>query len=317
VVIAIIAILVSLLLPGLKGAREAAQSIACQSMLRQLATGQNIYAGDNKEYISSLVTSGAEGVATGGNIYTFDKSEDTPVSTHDWVSPTVGTSAGFSANRAQRMFQIHDTYSCPAATNEATIYVTANPMDRMQFDQELLRRPFRQMSYFAPRAFHIYPSSIAASRHRYNGTAMPYEFPTPVQTNNDYVPRLDMVGFQPSAKVAVADGTRYFPNEIDVQIDTSPVFYGGSFLDPGPIYHGSRIFGRGTPSNPVNVQLSVRHGAGTTINAGYFDGHVGIMRKEKLYDDPTPWFPSGSTFTGGSDATPEARAHWMVGQKIP
>jgi prepilin-type processing-associated H-X9-DG protein len=264
------------------------------------------------------VTSGAEGHVTGGGMYAFDKAESTPVTSHDWVSPTVGTSAGFSANRAQRMFQIHDKFSCPAAINEATLYVTQNPLDRSEFDQELLRRPFRQMSYFAPRSFHVYPSAIAASRHRYNGSSLPYEFPTPVQVNNNYVPRLDMVGFQPGAKVAVADGTRYFDPVIDVQIDTAPSLVGGSFLDPGPMFHRSRAFGRGEPTSfPENVQLSMRHGAGTTINAGFFDGHVGIIKKERIYEDPVPWFPSGSTFTGGSDSTVEARARWQVGDQIP
>lgn len=316
VVIAIIAILVSLLLPGLKGAREAARAIACQSMLRQLAVGQLGYAGDNKEYIASLVTSGAEGVATNGSIYEGDKSEDTPTSSHDWLSPTVGTSAGLSPNRAQRMFQIHDKYACPSATNEATLYNATAPSDRIQFEQQLQQQPFRQISYFGPRSFYVYPSLAAASRHRYRGLLLAYEFGTPVQSNPNYFPRLDMVSFQPTAKIMIADGTRYFPGGIDVQIDSNPSLVGGTFLDPGPMFHRSRAFGRAVDSFPTNVDLSIRHGGGTSMNAAYFDGHVGVLKKERLYTDPTPWFPSGSIFTGGADSTPEARAAFTVGQEI-
>ena len=66
---------------------------------------------------------------------------------------------------------------------------------------------------------HIFPHDRDCEDHVY----CTYEFPTPVQVNNNYMPRLDMVGFQPSAKVVVADGPRYFDPEIDVQIDTAAI----------------------------------------------------------------------------------------------
>lgn len=63
VVLAIIALLISILLPALKMARLSAQSIQCASNLRQLAIGQHAYANDYEGLITASkvasVTSGA------------------------------------------------------------------------------------------------------------------------------------------------------------------------------------------------------------------------------------------------------------------
>ena len=52
VVIAIIAILAAMLLPALSAARERARASSCTSNLKQTALALNMYAGDNKEWVS-------------------------------------------------------------------------------------------------------------------------------------------------------------------------------------------------------------------------------------------------------------------------
>lgn len=52
VVIAVVAILVGLLLPALKGARESARAAACLSNQRQVGIAMNAYAGDYKGYVA-------------------------------------------------------------------------------------------------------------------------------------------------------------------------------------------------------------------------------------------------------------------------
>lgn len=317
VVIAIIAILISLLLPSLKGAREVARSIACQSMLRQMAIGQTTYSIDFKDAIASASTSGLQGqLENNGAAYLFDTSEDTPTTTQDWISPTMGTSAGLSANRAQRMFQIFDQLACPAATLDAVFYNNSpTPGDRSQFDDTLLRQRFRQISYLAPSGFHYFPTVQVANRYRRGSITPRYQFSTPVQVNFNYLPRMTAVGTQPSQKVVVADGTRYFPNTIDVQIDTNPTPAGGCYTDSGPIFNESRAYGRSTPSYPQNVDLSFRHG-GDLINAAFFDGHASSIKSREAYSNAALWYPSRSVFTGGN-STPEANARWTVGDEIP
>ena len=56
VVIGIIALLISILLPSLNKAREAANAVACASNLRQLYTGQLLYAHDNRGWFAPACT---------------------------------------------------------------------------------------------------------------------------------------------------------------------------------------------------------------------------------------------------------------------
>src|SRR4051812_21912151 len=51
VVIAIIAMIIALLFPALSRAREASQSAACLSNMRQLALAVHLYADDNKDHL--------------------------------------------------------------------------------------------------------------------------------------------------------------------------------------------------------------------------------------------------------------------------
>src|SRR5262245_28001241 len=102
VVIAIVALLISVLLPAIAKAREAGRAIACASMIRQLGVGQQAYMGDWKEWFAGPYTSGAESDATGGQCLLRDTTPNTPTSTFDWISPTMGDGAGLSPNRAAR-----------------------------------------------------------------------------------------------------------------------------------------------------------------------------------------------------------------------
>ena len=71
VVIGIIAVLIALLLPTLRGARAQAQAVACQSNLRQIYTAVQMYAGDNRGWFP-------------GPILTFPRSSGSGFRTPTW-----------------------------------------------------------------------------------------------------------------------------------------------------------------------------------------------------------------------------------------
>ncbi len=59
-VIAIIALLVSILFPGLAAARRAARAVVCQSNMRQMMVGHATYQSDFKNYIAALNSPGGD-----------------------------------------------------------------------------------------------------------------------------------------------------------------------------------------------------------------------------------------------------------------
>lgn len=315
VVIAIIALLVGLLLPALKQAREAARSLVCKSIERQMGVGLNTYAIEWKDYIPGPNTSGADGqVPANANIYLGDKTASTPTTTHDWMSPMFGDSAGLSTNRAQRTKQLFERYGCSAARVENDV-LFGGASDMAEFQSLFESEGFGQISHLSPASFHYYPNETVANRYRYQGTRLKFSHVTPVAVTSNYLPRLDKLGTQPANKIFAADGTRYFaPPRLDFDVSPNPAIY-GSFTESSPTFHRSTAYGRGHAGNPINIKLSFRH-PNRRINVVYFDGHAGDMSAQQAWKDATPWYPGGSIFTVG-EATPESQSFHDAGQAIP
>lgn len=322
VVIAIIALLISLLLPSLGKAREAARNVVCQSMLRQLGQAQIQYSGSWKEYIAGTNTSGADAKYYGGTNIVGDTTAVTPVSVHDWFSPTLGDAAGLPTNRAMRTLTIFNKYACASARElNASLYGSAT--DQADFVSAQSTLKFRQISYLAPEGFHyrsfLTPSGIAGREYSPPGTSLPRApfwrsaYATPVTTPRGYEARLFKMGTQLSNKVLAADGTRYF-DQGALDFDIGPANNYGSFLDPGPIFHESTAYGRAFRSAPNNVKLTFRHSK--SINAVFCDGSVRNFNADAAYRRVEYWYPSRSTFTA-EEATPESLAEYQSNDVVP
>lgn len=316
VVIAIISLLIGILLPAIGRARQTAQSLVCGTTQRGIGQAVFQYTLDNRDFYPGVNTSGA-----GYRFFNpdnpplgmeFNTTSSTPTSIWDWFSPALGDSLALSSNRAQRTAQIFNQYGC-ASANVFNDELYNNWIDIADFERVQSEQGFKQVSYLSPATFHYYSGSLS-------GNAAPLIDPTrgniryltgfrdPATTPTNFRPRLTNVGTSPSSKIFSADGTRYVAPQgsgfiLDFDIASNAQFY-GSFGSQTPIRHQSPAYGRAAFGNTnLNVELSVRHNG--SINAVYFDGHVASMTRERMYEDPNPWHPTGSVFTG-TGATPES-----------
>jgi prepilin-type N-terminal cleavage/methylation domain-containing protein/prepilin-type processing-associated H-X9-DG protein len=328
VVIAIIALLIAMLLPALGKAREAGRNVVCQSLVRQLGIGQASYTGDWKEWISCRYTSGAECDATGGQSILGDKTPTTPTTSLDWISPTMGDSAGLSPNRGARSVQIFNNWRCPSATQLCRqLYPTSGGApDSADFQAAFDRDGAHQVSYLQPFGFATFsdtaPNSIrqytTQSGSTFTRPAATGQFHDPVAVPKGFVPKLTQIGIQLSNKVVAADGTRYWDDQLrilDFDITPAPTYY-SSFSDT-PSYYPSRAYGRTISADNTNIKLSFRHLL--HMNAAFFDGHVQSLSTDDAWRRADYWYPSGSIFTG-IDSTPESRqpgSGLQTGQPIP
>jgi len=322
VVIAIIALLIAILLPALGKARDAARSLVCQTTVRGLAQGQAVYASSNKEFIAGVRTSGAEGHVLSGIPLVGETTSETPVTSWDWISPTVGESFNFAPDRANRYFDILSRVSCPLVKNFNQTFFTGGATDSSAFTQVQIRRGlFKQVSYIMPSTFQFV--SAAATDQQATVTLrsgasrmMPKGFTNPATVPAGYVPRIDSQYIaNPSRKVLVMDGTRFYSdtaNLLNIDLSPAPNLF-SSFACNDPIFNRGREYGRDLiPSGPTrwaNVFLSMRH-QNLSVNAGHFDGHVSVLSSDKVWGDADRFFPTGSQWTG-ADATPEAAAKYL------
>ncbi|MFN7022408.1 MAG: type II secretion system protein [Phycisphaerales bacterium] len=326
VVIAVIALLVSILLPALRGAREVARQMVCGgSRVRSLAQGQLLYANDWKDFFSAPVTTARDAVAVNGSILIGDRTETTPTSTMDWISPILGESLNLSANRAKRTQQIFNNFACPSADEFAVIFPVSRPSDIGEFEALQSSGGFRMVSYLASTYFMLYSPLARTDRFTMHGPSligMPTSIGTPFEVPRRYQPRLDLVGVQASAKAVAADGTRYSAtNGLDFDPSPAPGFF-GSFTDNPPCVDGSTAYGRnpfsaGSVQVPNNYLRSFRHQSRNALNVAFWDGSVRIMKREKAWEDPVPWVPSGTRVLHAAGLNPRVRATYPDRSQVP
>ncbi len=110
VVVAIIGILVSILLPSLKKAREKAKRIVCASNQKQIYTASVIYSKNNKNKYQHRVPAhhwpfGHYNSREDGAGFTWDEGEILPLKT-----------AGFSALVESELISAYEVFYCPSST---------------------------------------------------------------------------------------------------------------------------------------------------------------------------------------------------------
>lgn len=289
VVVAIIALLVSILLPSLAKARDEAKAVVCLSSLSQIQRAEGTYeTTHNGWFAGSPMTTGHFLARTGA----YDPSKPGfakgAIDLLDWATPLrmqmFGSSSVPTANIGN-VIEVRKTiykqvtaapFLCPK--NPEVIppypansgYPAINAPSYMSMWTIMRGGPsvFKQ-------AGTLYPGTQAANVAQSDSWEM--------KVPSDYVPRIERVG-RTSMKVFLADGFRYYnsPNEMDYS--TEPVSPKGMMSASPP-----SVFSPGSPDHAREYgmarKLSYRHGNNDTIQAVFFDGHAEKLRLNWKGDD--------------------------------
>lgn len=241
-----------------------------------------------------------------------DTTPNTPTVVGDWISPIVGDRAGLPTNRGQRLAAIFDSFGDPTATNLVDELFGTAP-DIADFVSILLNGGFRQPSFLQLRSFtHLPHTTPSVQVNQQQGYIQRFFVQSPndsALTSDSYRPNIAHVGTVPSQKVMFADGTRYLSEDGLLSLDINPTSPFHDFASAGPIAHASPAYGRSHAGAPDSLDLSFRKKGGSGLYASMFDGSVRFFTREQAWTDPTPWYPTGSVWTG-IGATPES-AQWV------
>ena len=342
VVVAIIALLISILLPALSGAREAARAVVCGQTLSTCGKGMNGYAMESRDSIPGLNTSGvaveAQRLAWNSNIGVLYRSK-LPTQTWDWLTPILAPGMELPAQRAERYKFIIERYRCPSQAYTATVYSSSTAPDKGEFTKygAILAPSFMMPAYFQWFGQKDAGVVLGYVNHPAQMPIKAKAAPTGFEVSVDhYLPRMDRVGTA-ARKIFAMDGTRYLDVDsgiLDYDCTPNPQFY-GCFATGGAWWSGDTSYGPapgsrnwsgmsvtpGFPSNGENIGISYRHGARGaapdvhsnkgTVDAIFFDGHV-----ERLNDRQTRevglWYPKGAVVQTPSEGMTEVPMGFVI-----
>ncbi|MBI4580725.1 MAG: type II secretion system protein [Planctomycetes bacterium] len=309
VVVAIIALLTSILLPSLAKAREATRAAVCAANLSQLLKAESIYQTQNQSWIPGApLTTGyyyaaapapvwgpGEKIKPGTFVPRFPRNA---ITLYDW--PTVlrvvmyGANAvgpaATSADRDRARAKVYadnvtGAFLCPSNRQVASAYQGAGLgiSDASQY-RVTQAVSYLSMDTIMRAGMSVYNSIIQqGSQGEFkNPSLLAYHVAQnsswDVKVPDDYLPRHSRLR-QESTKVFIADGLRY--------VDEGS----GKGVTYNIEYVGSKGAYSATPPSTAEVETSVhgreytyakeysyRHGDKDVINAGFFDSHVEALR---------------------------------------
>lgn len=330
VVVAIIALLVSILLPSLKLAKDLTRNAVCQAHLAQAGKHMGLYAIEWDDYLPGPNSSGyfirEKIMGIGGRIpQGFFDGDTTPVQHDDWMSPIFGEVIGLSRKRTDRVVTLFNhEFRCPANSfNYLEVYNGSYTDDWPDASQISLN------SYSAPITLHAFQDyDHARAMGRPYGYVLPsHEAACIDLTTSKYRGTLSSIG-NPSEKVACMDGSRYMKlspdgEVLDFEADPTVVAWPTTFMNFSPgvnaHYPGSghpyKYVGAGRARKDYTLdeqaeKYSYRHPK-NTINAAFLDAHVEQLNNEQSRK-ASLWLPKGATILNPFGSGGDMIADWSV-----
>jgi prepilin-type N-terminal cleavage/methylation domain-containing protein len=337
VVISIIALLISLLLPALSGARRTGQRVACMATLRGIGQGGASYAADNDDAIvgapstsGSMLVKFPPGPGIPANGLQMPIAAGPPVQRWDFMGP-MASMMGLSVPEASGTLpQLIDRFK--ALRNEPTFLCKSNNFLALHFNGPQAGTG-RMISYNTVRyqLFIVATSGAAAGFPMdgspggvswFNNTHLEAKLPATWRPN---VTRLGV----PANKMFVADGARYSDIRQAPDYDLAPhAAWGGAFSDGGAFTTFSKSWDRSmAPGNSGSLSGRVfdarnyafRHSTGAPpqsavgnaykMNLVFHDGHAETLGDLQA-SNPHIWMPKDSVITSLNGIWKDAQAHF-------
>jgi prepilin-type N-terminal cleavage/methylation domain-containing protein/prepilin-type processing-associated H-X9-DG protein len=297
VVIAIIGLLLGILLPGLRKAKQAAEGIVCKAHLKGIGGGLNQYTANWDQWLPGASTSGARTALIGQN------DPMSPYQNVDWMSPSLGDNLGLPADPRQRLLDLmNNKLRCPSnRVKNDYIYPSGIPGVKPE--------DIFYGSYSAIIGFHMYASNGLGPGSENHGLGIrvvtDQEIYGHIRISKSYEPKLTKIG-TPSLKVFATEGARYYSATLGVSFNNIIPFQneGGNFMIQGPVYlrgGDPYLLNRGSLTDPSTwkltdtaKRLAYRHN--DKINMVFFDGHCDTMDLLSSLK-PSYYFPRGTLVT--------------------
>ena len=294
VVVAIIALLVTILMPSLGRALALARRSVCLSHLRGAGNGMSLYAADFESWLPGPNTSGHELTVNYGNYDGQDVTAPTePVQNMDWISPSMADALGLPAKRVDRLVAILNTaLRCPANKEMYAREYTGGGAGSVDVEPGKIR----YSSYSAALGFHVYREGHVGDRRDIQDTPVK----TRVQVPDDYRPSLEEVGTA-ADKVFAMDGARYVNSPTTVTFNAFiRQIRGGNFMLYGPatpLTGDPFRLNNDRTLRPENLRFAYRHNG--NINVVFFDGHCKTLGPVESLSTSL-YFPKGSVVINAS-----------------
>lgn len=316
VVVAIIALLISILVPSLAAAKRVARAVYCASNFRGVALTANNYAVEwNSAILGGPRTSNAAlltdpmKVDQGASYKSGISDSYVPagiIQTVDWM-PAVARMQGQQFDEGtdvnSRMDRFHQLVGGKSPKSPYKTYAGYKPF-------RCLENNYIATAYGASANPHPMLSYVQAMGFLYmngpaSGNVNAQINVTYVTLPANYRPNLNLIG-NPGQKIFLAEGARWWnasgsfaPTTTLTLYTTSP---GGMSGDYGPWSGYTRSYCFGTTGNTDQRMAAMRHGTGRSpggsyksfqMNVSYFDGHVETL-DGLAASDPALWWPTGT-----------------------